>query len=100
MPDAAPAATASVKEVFSGPADLLELAHKVAAPNKEWGAWSTWVCTAIREKLVRDGHWPNDRSAARAAALALVDELGPERACAVLTEQLKTRLAEPPTKAA
>jgi hypothetical protein len=85
MPEDAPSSNATKTE-FSGPADLLALAHKAADPKgrhegEKWivgerGAWSEWLCIAIKEKLVRDGHWPTAENELKAEVLAMAEIVG------------------------
>lgn len=48
----------ATKESFSGPSEVIGAARTAAETTygKQNGAWSRWVCDAVREKLIRDGH--------------------------------------------
>lgn len=85
-----PSSNPAVKEGFSGPRDLVELAKKVASPNDEQGQWSKWVCVAIREKLIRDGNWPQGDGALRHELLALAEQIGFEPSLEVLRRKART----------
>lgn len=78
--------TAAEKEEFSGPADLLALAHKAADPagsliDGRWkvatrGAWSRYVCAALQEKMIRDGQWPTTENEIKARIMGTAEEIG------------------------
>lgn len=102
----------SLKEGFSGPRDVLELAHKIADPkgrfeNSRWipgesGAWSRWLCVAITEKLERDepsalaalrGQVPTASEQLDAEILATAAEVGKPAALEALRKKLRTAAA-------
>jgi hypothetical protein len=92
---------AATKTEFSGPSDLLALAHKAADPKGhfegvkwivgERGAWSGWVCAAIKEKLVRDGHWPTEENALKAEILAAAEDIGLQTTLKLVLDALRAK---------
>ena len=98
--------TAATKAEFSGPLDLITMAHKAADPKgrvegdkwmiAERGAWSEWLCAAIKEKLVRDGNWPSTQNELKSELLAAAELVGIDRALeAVRREAIVTAKSKP-----
>lgn len=81
--------TPTLKESFSGPSVLILAAKKAAAEKFGGyrGAWSRWLCEAINEKQQRETP-VGDCDAMREQLLATGEELGMDKALAILSRQL------------